>query len=72
MGWGHAERLGAIRAPTVVVHGEEDSFIPVENGRKIAELIPDAKYVELPGVGHLVPHEAPERISELLMDVVAA
>ena len=70
-GWGHAERLGQIRARTVVVHGDEDSFIPVANGRTLAQLIPQADYVELPGVGHLAPHEAPERVRELILDAAA-
>ena len=35
-GWGHAERLAGITAPTVIVHGEEDSFVPVANGRTLS------------------------------------
>jgi pimeloyl-ACP methyl ester carboxylesterase len=59
-GWGGAKRLADIEAPTVVVHGAEDRLAPPANGRRLAELIPDAEYVELPGVGHLVPYEAPD------------
>lgn len=70
--WGHAERLAAIRAPTVVVHGEEDAFIPVENGRELGRLIAGATYVELPGVGHLAPHEASDRVLELIAGVAVA
>lgn len=68
MAWGHAERLAGIRARTVVIHGEEDSFIPVENGRALGRLIPDATYVELARVGHLAPHEAPDRVLELVAE----
>jgi pimeloyl-ACP methyl ester carboxylesterase len=45
--------LPAIRVPTLVVHRTGDQVIPVESGRYLAEHIPDAKYVELPGVDHL-------------------
>jgi pimeloyl-ACP methyl ester carboxylesterase len=45
--------LPAIRVPTLVVHRTGDGVIPVESGRYLAEHIPDAKYVELPGVDHL-------------------
>jgi len=69
MAWGHSERLRGIEAPTVVVHGAQDCFIPVANGRAIAKLIPKAQFVELPNVGHLVPHEAPERLNELLFQL---
>jgi len=41
--------LPTIRVPTLVVHHAEDATIPPAKGRYIAEHIPDAKYVELPG-----------------------
>ena len=44
--------LPAIRVPTLVIHRTGDRVIPVESGRYLAEHIPDAKYVELPGVDH--------------------
>ncbi len=57
--------------PTLVIHGDADRLLPVDNGRALARLIPDARYVELPGVGHLVPWEAPDEsltaISETLV-----
>ena len=37
--------------------------MPVRNGMRIAQLIPGARYVELPGVGHLVPYEAPAAVA---------
>ena len=57
--WSGVSRLARITAPTVVLHGSDDPLIPVGNGMRLAQLIPDATYVELPGVGHLVPFEAP-------------
>lgn len=65
-GWGHAERLASITAPTVVVHGDRDRFVDHENGRRIAELIPGSQYVELAGVGHLPPLEAPQTLLDLI------
>ena len=41
--------LPSIRCPTLVLHHEEDSMIPLEHGRYLAENIPDAKLVVLPG-----------------------
>ena len=69
LGWGHAERLASITAPTVVVHGDGDRFVDVENGRRIAALIPGSRYVELAGVGHLPPLEAPDTLLELLLEL---
>jgi pimeloyl-ACP methyl ester carboxylesterase len=61
-GWSGASRLARITAPTVVLHGSDDPLIPVGNGMRLAQLIADAAYVELPGVGHLVPYEAPDAL----------
>ena len=61
-GWSGPSRLGRITAPTVVLHGADDPLIPVGNGMRLAQLIADSTYVELPGVGHLVPYEAPDAL----------
>jgi len=45
--------LPAIQAPTLVLHRVGDSYIRVDHGRYLAEHIPGAKYVELPGEDHL-------------------
>jgi class 3 adenylate cyclase/pimeloyl-ACP methyl ester carboxylesterase len=41
--------LPTIRVPTLVVHHAEDLFIEPAMGKYLADHIPDAKYVELPG-----------------------
>jgi pimeloyl-ACP methyl ester carboxylesterase len=45
--------LPTIDVPTLVLHREGDRMIPVEQGRYLADVIPDARYVELPGRDHL-------------------
>ncbi|MDL4821286.1 alpha/beta fold hydrolase [Actinomadura opuntiae] len=49
------ERLGAIAAPTLVVHGEDDPFFPLGNGRALAAEIPRAELLVLPGTGYEIP-----------------
>jgi pimeloyl-ACP methyl ester carboxylesterase len=51
-GAGWRARLGAIRGPALVVHGAEDPLFPVEYGRALADEIPGASLLVLPGVGH--------------------
>jgi len=46
--------------PTLIVWGTDDRVIPVEHGRVAHELVPGSIYVELPGVGHFLPTEAPD------------
>ncbi|MFC5664264.1 alpha/beta fold hydrolase [Kitasatospora misakiensis] len=48
------DRLGAITAPTLVLHGEEDPLFPPEHGRALAAEIPGARFLALPGTGHEV------------------
>ena len=45
--------LPSIRVPTLVIHRTEDRCLKVEEGRYVADRIPGAKYVELPGHDHL-------------------
>ncbi|MEU4596997.1 alpha/beta fold hydrolase [Nocardia rhamnosiphila] len=48
------ERLRQIRIPTLVLHGTEDPFLPIEHGRALAAEIADARLVPLEGTGHEV------------------
>ena len=43
-----------IRVPTLILHSIEDRVCHVENARFLARMIPDARYVELPGGDHLM------------------
>lgn len=64
--WSGSARLASISAPTVVVHGADDRLMPIGNGIRLARLIPEARYVELAGVGHMTPLEAPHAVAEVL------
>ena len=46
--------LPAIRVPTLVIHRAQASGFRVEHGRYLAQQIPGARYVELPGVDNLI------------------
>jgi pimeloyl-ACP methyl ester carboxylesterase len=46
------DRLGEVRAPTVVVHGTADPMFPLEHGRALAAAIPGARLLALDGFGH--------------------
>jgi 3-oxoadipate enol-lactonase len=48
-----SQRLGEIRAPTLVIHGEDDPLVPVENGRHLARAIPGARLLIYPNTGHI-------------------
>jgi class 3 adenylate cyclase len=46
--------LPTVRTPTLIAHRRDDAFIPVEAGRAVAELLPNATFTELEGDGHFV------------------
>jgi class 3 adenylate cyclase len=48
------EFLPAIHVPTLVLHRTDDLVVPVHQARRLAELIPGAQFVELPGSDHLM------------------
>lgn len=62
------DRLGEIRAPTLVVTGERDGVVPPRNAELLAERIPGAVLDVIPGAGHLAFIEQPERFNA---DVIA-
>lgn len=42
-----------INIPTLIVHGEADETVPVEQSRKAADLIPDCRLITIPGCDHV-------------------
>jgi class 3 adenylate cyclase len=46
--------LPSVRVPTLILHRTGDALVPVAAGRYLAEHIPEARYVEIPGIDHLV------------------
>jgi len=45
--------LPSVRVPTLVIHRASDKAISVEGGRDVANHIPDARFLEVPGVDHI-------------------
>ncbi len=46
-------RIPDLRAPLLVLHGEDDTIVPVEQGRRLYEAAPEPKRLRLvPGAGH--------------------
>jgi len=50
-----ADDLRKVTVPTLVLHGSRDTLIDPSGGRRTAELIPGARYVEIEGMGHDYP-----------------
>ena len=61
--------LSSIHVPTLILHRKGDSVAPVEAGRYLAEHIPKAKYLELPGNDHLL-QAIDQDVLDLLLDEI--
>lgn len=61
------DQLRRLTVPVLVMHGEADVLIPVENGRIVAGAIPGARLIEFEGMGH----DLPRRIWPQLVDAIA-
>jgi pimeloyl-ACP methyl ester carboxylesterase len=53
------ELLGQISAPTLVLHCRDDSVVSFEYGRRMAAMIPNARFVALDGKNHLILEDEP-------------
>jgi pimeloyl-ACP methyl ester carboxylesterase len=58
--------LAAIRAPTLVIHGERDRVIDVSSAHKLARGLPASTLYVLPGIGHVPQLEAPGRVARII------
>jgi non-heme chloroperoxidase len=60
-------RLASIAVPTTVVVGSRDLLTPPRLGRALAATIPGARLIEVPGAGHMLPYEEPDRLADLIL-----
>ncbi len=67
-----AKALSQIRCPTLVLTGDLDRLIRPENSKMLAQLIPGAKLVVIPGGGHRVLWEAVKECTDLITGFLAS
>lgn len=63
--------LADVTLPTLVVWGEEDTLIEVEEGREAASVIACHRFVTLPAAGHLPMEERPDELTGALRQFLA-
>lgn len=64
-------RLKDIVAPTAILWGAEDPFLPVSIGRRLQSMIPGATLDVVPDMRHFTPEEAPEKVADVLANLLA-
>jgi 3-oxoadipate enol-lactonase len=65
-------RLGEIKAPTMIIHGDDDNIVPVANAEILHKGIAGSKLKILPGAGHMFFWEQPENSAKFPGDFLAA
>jgi pimeloyl-ACP methyl ester carboxylesterase len=60
-------RLDRIAAPTLVLWGEEDRWVPMGLGRALAAGITRSAFVSVPHAGHSVQEEVPDEVNHLVI-----
>ena len=66
--WSSYYRLRRLRVPTLVMHGDQDRLVPLENGRSVAARIPGARFQLIRNAGHILTTDQPEACLQVLLD----
>ncbi|MFD6426779.1 alpha/beta fold hydrolase [Streptomyces sp. NPDC060198] len=67
LGGSRADALRELRVPTLVIHGLDDTLIAPSGGERTAELVPGAKLLLVPDMGHDRPRELWPRLIDALV-----
>jgi pimeloyl-ACP methyl ester carboxylesterase len=64
--------LTQLDCPTLIVWGDQDPFVTPKLGDRLADTVPGSRLVRLPGTGRLVPEEAPDTLTNMILEFVGA
>ena len=62
--------VAGFEKPFVLLVGDEDEILPVDEARQIAESAPDGRLEIVEGAGHLVSVDAPDRFNQILRELL--
>jgi len=67
---GQEYSLEKINIPTLIMHGEEDSMVPLKNSLIMSEKIKNSKFISIPDIDHNTAHNAVKEMSEAIEEFV--
>jgi 3-oxoadipate enol-lactonase len=65
-------RLGQIKSPTLIIHGDDDSIVPYSNAEVLQGAIAGAKRHTLEAAGHMFFWEVPDEAARVAGDFLSA
>ena len=68
----HVERMGDISAPTLILWGDRDTFVPESDQLQLRQAIPGSRLEIYEGIGHALHWEAPARVARDIAAFVAS
>lgn len=63
---GQNYELEKINIPTLILHGEKDTMVPIKNSIKMSQLIRNSEFMSIPNVDHNTAHNAVKIMSETI------
>jgi pimeloyl-ACP methyl ester carboxylesterase len=64
----NVDKLKSIQTPTLLIWGAKDTWIPLDNGKRMDRILPNSKLVVLENSGHVPMEENPTESVEILKD----
>ncbi|WP_059007080.1 alpha/beta fold hydrolase [Streptomyces specialis] len=62
-----SDNLARLDIPVTIVHGTADRLTPIVHAHRMASRLPKLnEFAELPGIGHMTPIEAPDKVTEII------
>ncbi|MFZ2621285.1 MAG: alpha/beta hydrolase [Minisyncoccia bacterium] len=58
--------LDKINVPTLIIHGEKDTMVPIKNSIMMFKEIKNAEFISIQNIDHNTVHNAVEKIAELI------
>ena len=63
-------RLGAVPAPTAIIHGAHDPFLPLSSAKRLQQAIRGSTLDVLDASRHFLPEESPEQLAEIIAALI--
>ena len=71
-----AERLSRVcrdhNIKVLIVHGRQDGLVPVANSRRLGQVLPAGRFIEVDGCGHMPHEECPELFVSYIEEFVSS